>query len=448
MSNSTNNPAAGPQYQPETLNPGQDAAGAVSQSGTASATRPAGPQQPRRATIRRATLPGQDATAADSGPIPATAPDLPEIVARLQDTAADFEPPKIAKALQAAQTLPDMLDKAARLASAFEPPKIAKALQAAQTLPDIVAALQKTAEKYSLTGIFAALQKTAEKYSFPGIIADLQKVTTLQDAGILQIKTAAAVCISINATPAGISRQIDYFARLDWGVIVNNKTARILAKIDRFAANISAYFRAELETNPYYFELVAEKEAEQEAAARAIAEKEATAAELAKTRAELELYKAAVNLQEVIKQLPASATAAGPQSGHPGKRPAGGCQSVPAHLSPEITKPYILAIYAGLPADFAPTIEQFAALFGKPIIMPKPIETRPGRAAALLYELHKAGFIRAAKYASIAAYAKCFIYNGKTITADQLRRAKETNKTISKTADFEYIKEIAEKALF
>ena len=138
MSNSTNNPAAGPQYQPETLNPGQDAAGAVSQSGTASATRPAGPQQPRRATIRRATLPGQDATAADSGPIPATAP-----------------------------ALPDMLNKAARLASAFEPPKIAKALQAAQTLPDIV----------------AALQKTAEKYSFPGIIADLQKVTTYKMPG-------------------------------------------------------------------------------------------------------------------------------------------------------------------------------------------------------------------------------------------------------------------------
>ena len=401
MSNSTNNPAAGPQYQPETLNPGQDAAGAVSQSGTASATRPAGPQQPRRATIRRATLPGQDATAADSGPIPATAP-----------------------------ALPDMLNKAARLASAFEPPKIAKALQAAQTLPDIV----------------AALQKTAEKYSFPGIIADLQKVTTLKDAGILQIKTAAAVCISINARPAGISRQIDYFARLDWGVIVNNKTARILAKIDRFAANISAYFRAELETNPYYFELVAEKEAAQEAAARAIAEKEATAAELAKTRAELELYKAAVNLQEVIKQLPAPATAAGPQSGHPAKQPGHPQQPRRADFMPSIIDSEITLIYDKLPADFQPSKAQFAALFGKPIKMPAPIHTTPARAAALLSALYAAGYINAAQYAATAAACKCFKFNGKIINATQLHRAKNSNKLSAAAADFDYIIALSEKA--
>ena len=401
MSNSTNNPAAGPQYQPETLNPGQDAAGAVSQSGTASATRPAGPQQPRRATIRRATLPGQDATAADSGPISATAP-----------------------------ALPDMLNKAARLASAFEPPKIAKALQAAQTLPDIV----------------AALQKTAEKYSFPGIIADLQKVTTLQDAGILQIKTAAAVCISINATPAGISRQIDYFARLDWGVIVNNKTARILAKIDRFAANISAYFRAELETNPYYFELVAEKEAAQEAAARAIAEKEATAAELAKTRAELELYKAAVNLQEVIKQLPAPATAAGPQPGHPAKQPGRPQQPRRKDLNPSIIESEILSIYDKLPADFSPTFAQFKALFGKPIKMPAPIETTPGRAAALLKALKEAEFIKTGHYSAIVERCKCFKYNGVTITARQLADARYSNKESATATEFDYIIALSEKA--
>ena len=396
MSNSTNTPAAGPQYQPETLNPGQDAAGAVSQSGTASATRPAGPQQPRRATIRRATLPGQDATAADSGPIPATAP-----------------------------ALPDMLNKAARLASAFEPPKIAKALQAAQTLPDIVAALQKTAEKYSFTGIFAALQK----------------ITSLQDAGILQIKTAAAVCISINATPAGISRQIDYFARLDWGVIVNNKTARILAKIDRFAANISAYFRAELETNPYYFELVAEKEAAQEAAARAIAEKEATAAELERCRAELDLYKAAVNLQEIIKQLPAPATAAGPQPGHP-KQPRR------ADFIPSISNNEILLIYDKLPEDFKSktTPAQFAALFKKPIKMPAPIETTPARAAALLAALYNADFIKAAQYAATAAACKCFKFNGKIITATQLHRAKDSNKISAAATDFDYIIALSEKA--
>ena len=394
MSNSTNTPAAGPQYQPETFNPGQDAAGAVSQSGTASATdsgpipsasatRPAGPQQPRRATIRRATLPGQDAPATDSGPIPATAPDLPGIVAALQKTAAAF------------------------------------------AVPDIVAALQKTAEKYSFTGIFAALQK----------------ITSLQDAGILQIKTAAAVCISINATPAGISRQIDYFARLDWGVIVNNKTARILAKIDRFAANISAYFRAELETNPYYFELVAEKEAAQEAAARAIAEKEATAAELERCRPELDLYKAAVNLQEIIKQLPAPATAAGPQPGHPQ-------QHRRADFIPSISNNEILLIYDKLPEDFKSktTPAQFAALFKKPIKMPAPIETTPARAAALLAALYNADFIKAAQYAATAAACKCFKFNGKIITATQLHRAKDSNKISAAATDFDYIIALSEKA--
>ena len=395
MSNSTNTPAAGPQYQPETLNPGQDAAGAVSQSGTASATRPAGPQQPRRVTIRRATLPGQEAIAADSGPIPATAP-----------------------------ALPDMLNKAARLASAFEPPKIVKALQAAQTLPDIV----------------AALQKTAEKYSFPGIIADLQKVTTLQDAGILQIKTAAAVCISINARPAGISRQIDYFARLDWGIIVNNKTARNLAKIDRFAAEISAYFRAELETNPYYFELVAEKEAAKEAAARAIAEKEATAAELEKCRAELELYKAAghyieTNGNNIKIGRRASVSAGNPKPGRPQ-------QPRRADFRPSVFPAELEKIYNNLPFDFNPTKEQFTALFGNPIKMPAPIETTPARAAALLAALYAADFINAAQYATIAADCKCFKYNGKIITAVQLRRAKDSNKYSAAPGDFDYIKEI------
>ena len=402
MSNSTNNPAAGPQYQPETLNPGQDAAGAVSQSGTASATRPAGPQQPRRATIRRATLPGHDATAADSGPIPATAP-----------------------------ALPDMLNKAARLASAFEPPKIAKALQAAQTLPDIV----------------AALQKTAEKYSFPGIIADLQKVTTLQDAGILQIKTAAAVCISINATPAGILRQINYFAGfelLNFGKL----TAGIFAEIVTGINKIMAYFRAELETNPYYFELVAEKEAAKEAAARAIAEKEATAAELERVRAELELYKAAVNLQEIIKQLPAPATAAGPQPGHPAKQPGRPQYRRRADFMPSISNNEILLIYDNLPEDFKSktTPAQFAALFDKPIKMPAPIETTPARAAALLAALYNADFIKAAQYAATAAACKCFKFNGKIITATQLHRAKDSNKISAAATDFDYIIALSEKA--
>ena len=402
MSDGTNNPAAGPQYQPETLNPGQDAAGAVSPSGTASATRPAGPQQPRRATIRRATLPGQDATAADSGPIPATAP-----------------------------ALPDMLNKAARLASAFEPPKIAKALQAAQTLPDIV----------------AALQKTAEKYSFPGIIADLQKVTTLQDAGILQIKTAAAVCISINATPAGILRQINYFAGfelLNFGKL----TAGIFAEIVTGINKIMAYFRAELEINPDYFELVVEKEAAQEAAARAIAEKEATAAELERVRAELELYKAAVNLQEIIKQLPAPATAAGPQPGHPAKQPGRPQYRRRADFMPSISNNEILLIYDNLPEDFKSktTPAQFAALFDKPIKMPAPIETTPARAAALLAALYNADFIKAAQYAATAAACKCFKFNGKIITATQLHRAKDSNKISAAATDFDYIIALSEKA--
>ena len=431
MSNSTNTPAAGPQYQPETLNPGQDAAGAVSQSGTATATRAAGataagPQPPRRAIIRRATLPGQDATATDTGAFPATAPALPDIVAAFQKPAAAFEPPKIAKALQAAQTLPDMLDKAARLASAFEPPKCAKALQYI-TAPD-------------LPGIVAALQKTAEKYSFTGLFADLQKVTSLQDAGILQIKTAAAVCISINATPAGISRQIDYFAGFDF-LNLATLTAGIFAELDTAAAKITAYFRAELETNPFYFELVAEKEAAQEAAARAIAEKEATAAELERCRAELELYKAAVNLQEIIKQLPAPATAAGPQPGRPQ-------QPRRADFMPSISNNEILLIYDNLPEDFKSktTPAQFAALFEKPIKMPAPIETTPARAAALLAALYNADFIKAAQYAATAAACKCFKFNGKIITATQLHRAKDSNKISAAATDFDYIIALSEKA--
>ena len=370
MSNSTNTPAAGPQYQPETLNPGQDAAGAVSQSGTASATRPAGPQQPRRATIRRATLPGQDATA------------------------AAFEPPKIAKALQAAQTLPDMLDKAARLASAFEPPKIAKALQAAP--------------------------------NWPGLLFGLQD--------------AAAACLSISAAPAGILAQINYFASIKIDSF-SSITGQMFAEMNAANDKITAYFRAELETNPYYFELVAEKEAAQEAAARAIAEKEATAAELAKTRAELELYKAAVNLQEVIKQLPAPATAAGPQPGHPQ-------QPRRADFMPSISNNEILLIYDNLPEDFKSktTPAQFAALFEKPIKMPAPIETTPARAAALLAALYNADFIKAAQYAAAAAACKCFKFNGKIITATQLHRAKDSNKLSAAATDFDYIIALSEKA--
>ena len=393
MSNNTNTPAAGPQYQPGNPHPaGQDAAGAVSQSGTATATGPGLSQHPR-ATIRRATLPGQDAPATDSGPClsnPA-APEISEIVAALQEAAAT-----------------------------------------APALPDIVAALQKTTEKYSFTAISAALQK----------------VTSIQEAGILQMKTTAAVCISINATPAGISKQINYFAGFDLSYF-NKLTTGIFAKLATAAAKIEAYFRAELVTNPYYFELVAEKEAAErdkeaahEAAARAIAEKEATAAELEKCRAELALYKAAVNLQEIIKQLPPPATTAGPQSGHKAKQPGHPQQSRRADFMPSISPGEIARIYAKLPYDFKPKEAQFAALFGKPIKMPAPIETTPARAAALLAALYTAGYINAAQYAATAAACKCFKYNGKTITAVQLRRAKESNKYSASTLDFDYIKAI------
>ena len=259
------------------------------------------------------------------------------------------------------------------------------------------------------------------------------------------MKAAAAVCISINATPAGILRQINYFAGFEL-LNLGKLNAGIFAEIDTAINKITAYFRAELETNPYYFELVAEKEAAKDAAARAIAEKDATAAELERCRAELELYKAAVNLQEVIKQLPAPASAARPQSGHPAKQPGRPQQPRRADFMPSIIESEITLIYDNLPADFQPSKAQFAALFGNPIKMPAPIETTPARAAALLSALYAAGYINAAQYAATAAACKCFKFNGKIINATQLHRAKNSNKISAAPADFDYIIAISEKA--
>ena len=382
MSNSTNNPAAGPQYQPETLNPGQDAAGAVSQSGTATATRPAGPQQPRRATIRRATLPGQDATAADSGPIPATAPDLPEIVAALQKTAAAF------------------------------------------AVPDIV----------------AAFQKTAAAFAVPGIVAALQKVTRPQEAAILQVKTAAAFCISINATPAGISRQIDYFARLELGFIGKATPGREFVRIISTAREILDYY----ENNP----IAAENEKLRGKNAELRDKLDASTAENEKLKAQLSVligckYLVEHNGNSVnVRQQ----TAAGPQPGHPAKQPGNPQQPRRADFMPSIFESEIILIYDNLPGSFQPSKAQFAALFGKPIKMPAPIETTPARAAALLEALFKADFIKAAQYAVIAERRKCFKYKGKIITATQLRRAKDTNKASNQTHEFDYIAGLSEKA--
>lgn len=120
-------------------------------------------------------------------------------------------------------------------------------------------------------------------------------------------------------------------------------------------------------------------------------------------------------------------------------------RKTPDNFAPDITAEQITAIYNGLPTDFNATKEQITAIFARPVNMPKPIETTPGRAAAFLDSLHAAGFIEAAQYAAIAEKRKCFIYNSNTMSAKQLRGAKNTNKASAKTSDFDYIKDIAKQ---
>ena len=270
------------------------------------------------------------------------------------------------------------------------------------------------------------------------------ELSALQEQ-ITPLCKAAANCLELSAGPQSIRPQIAYFAQIAKAQF----TAFDTETIQKAAAGITAYYEAHrAEIAEFEQEaaarLAAEQEAEtakatarKEAAARLAAEQEARRyiSELEKTRAELALYRAAVDLQKILQE------AAGPQPGNPAtlsKQPAP--IQPRADFSPEITPAEISAIFDGLPQDFRPTKAQFSALFGRPVTMPAPIETTPGRAAALLSALYAAGFIQTAKYATIATARQCFKYNGRIITAKQLRDAKEANKTAYTPADFDYIK--------
>lgn len=389
MSNNPKQPG-GLEYQPAALNTGQDAAGAVSQSGQdlqtqATGDTAAGPQPPRRAIIRRATLPGQDATG-DSLSNPA-GPGLLDIVAGLQKAAAPF------------------------------------------AVPDIVAGLQKTASKYNISGIAAALQK----------------VTSLQDAALLQVKTAAAVCISINATPAGIIRQIDYFARLRLSYIGEKSAGRGLTKANRFAADIRAYFLAELETNPYYFDIVAQKEAAEKAAERAKAENEATAAELDRCQAELSLFEAAGYYIEIHGDSVTIGRRGQPQPESKARTPR-----PLADFKLKTNRAYLKAVYKGLPPDFKPKEALFYALLENPKSMPAPIRAKPGQVAAFFHTLldTEVQFIGNKQFAAIAEQNKCFVnIDGRPMKAKNISQAlaRILHDSQKPLEDFEYIKEIAKK---
>ena len=274
------------------------------------------------------------------------------------------------------------------------------------------------------------------------------ELSALQEQ-IKPLQRAAANCLELSAGPQFIRPQIAYLAQIAKAQF----TAFDAETIQKAAAEITAYYEAHrAEIAEFEQEAAARLAAEQEAeTAKATARKEAAArlaaeqsarqyiSELEKTRAELALYRAAVDLKKILQE------AAGPQPGNPAtlsnSTPAKPAPIQPrADFSPEITPAEISEIFDGLPQDFRPTKAQFTALFGRPVTMPAPIETTPGRAAALLSALYAAGFIQTAKYATIAAARQCFKYNGRIITAKQLRDAKEANKTAYTPADFDYIK--------
>ena len=245
-------------------------------------------------------------------------------------------------------------------------------------------------------------------------------------AQINSMQEAAVFCLQQTAGPQQIRQQIGYFANITKAQF----SAFDNEAIQRAAAEIAAYYdthRAEY------------AEFEQEAAARLAAEQEANKAketaaalknELIKARAEIDLFRAAINLQKLL-----DAETPAPQPQQPGHK-----KQCKKDFAPDITPAEISAIFNGLPQDFNPTKAQFSALFNRPIEMPTPIETTPSLAAALLATLYAAGFIQTAKYAAIASARKCFIYKGRNMTAKQLRDAKEANKSSYKAADFDYIK--------